>query len=108
MILLRIEIQRHKLVLDKSAEIRQQKFEEMFLRIQKEQKKLFEQSNRGQNVENENAFSQNAIWSAINNFTYVSEDEITFPSYFSWYEDLYTTYCANWADFKKVRLLLRK
>ena len=105
---LRIEIHRQKLELDKSAEIRQQKFEEMFLRIQQEQEKLFEQSNRGQNIEYYNVFSQNVIWSAIDNFTYASEDEITFASYFRRYKDLNNTDCANWADFKKVHLLLRK
>ena len=52
---LRIEIQRQKLELDKSAKIRQQIF--------KGQEKLFAISNRGQNVENENAFSQNARYS---------------------------------------------
>ena len=80
----------------------------MFLRAQQEQEKLFELSNLAQNVENENAFSQNAIWSAINNHTFTPEDEITFASYFRRYEDLYTTDCTNWADFKKVRLPLRK
>ena len=66
--------------MDKSAEIRQQKYEEMFLRTQQELEKLFELSNRSQNVENENACSQNAIRSGIDNFTYVLEDEITFAS----------------------------
>ena len=80
----------------------------MFLRTQQEQEKLFELSNRGQNVENENAFSQNAIWSAIDNFTYASEDEIAFASHFRRYEDFYNTDCTNWIDFKKFRLLLRK
>ena len=87
---MRIEIQRHLLELDKSVEIRQQTFEEIFLHTQ-QQEKLYELSNRGQNVENKNAFSQNAIWSAIDNFTYASEDEITFASYFRRDEDLYNT-----------------
>ena len=63
---------------------------------------MYELSNRGQNVENENAYSQNAIWRAIDNFTYAPEDEITFASYFRRYEDHYNTNCANWADFEKV------
>ena len=28
--------------------------------------------------------------------------------YFSRFEDLYTTYCKNWVDYKKIRLQLRK
>ena len=67
----------------------------MFLRAQQEQEKLFELSNRGQNVETETTFSQKAIWSAIDNFTYAPEDEITFASYFRRYEDLYNTDSAN-------------
>ena len=43
---------------------RQRKFVEMFLYTLQEQKKVFEQYNRGQNNKNENAFSQKAIWSA--------------------------------------------
>ena len=73
----------------------------MFLRTQQEQEKLFELSNRGQNVKNENEFSKNAIWSAVDNFTYAPEDEITFAPYFRRCKDLHN-------DFKKVHLLLRK
>ena len=80
----------------------------MFLHTQQEQEKLFELSNGVQKVENENIFSQNAIWSAIDNFTYAPRDEITFVSYFRRCKDLYNTDCRNWADFKKVRLLLIK
>ena len=54
----------------------------MCLRTQQEQEKAFEPSKRGHNVKNEKAFSQNAIWSAVANFTYSPEDEITFASYF--------------------------
>ena len=104
---LRIEIQRQKLELDKSAEIMPQKFEEMFLRFQQEQKKLFQLSNRSHNVENENTFSQNAIWSAIDNFTCAPKDEIKFTSYFRRYEDLYNTDCTNLVDFMMVCKLLR-
>ena len=74
--------------MDKSAENRQQKFEELFLRTQDEQENFFELSNRGQNVKNENATSRNAIWSAIDNFIYIPQDEITFTSYFRRYDDL--------------------
>ena len=102
---LRIEIKKQKLELDKSAEIRQKRFEEMFLRTQQEHEKFLELSSRSQNIENENALSQNAIWSAIDDFSYAPEDEIKFDSYFRRYEDLYITECANWTDFKKVSLL---
>ena len=85
---------------------RQQKLEEMLLQAQNEQRQWYIMSNKSQNEDSENAFSQNAIWSAIEDFKYAPEEEITFASYFKRYEDLYITDCASWADHKKVRLLL--
>ena len=76
----------------------------MLLPTQKELEKLFNVSNRRQNIENENEFSEDAIWSATDNFTYDPEDEIIFVSYFRKYEDLFKTDCANLANFKKVNL----
>ena len=65
-------------------------------------------TDRGQNADNENAFTQNAIWTAIETFTYAPDEDISFESYYRRYEDLYSTDCATWTDSKKVRLLLRK
>ena len=63
-------------------------------------------TNKGQISENENAFSQNTIWDAIDNFTYSPGEDIIFTSYFRRFENLYATDCVNWTDSKKVRLLL--
>ena len=70
------------------------------------QKQILELTSRGSPTENEFSFSQNTIWSAIENFSYSPEEDVTFMSYFKRYEDLYTTDCSNWSDSKKV--LLRK
>lgn len=35
-------------------------------------------------------------------------NEMTLALYFKRYGEPYNTECANWADFKKVRLLIRK
>lgn len=80
----------------------------MFLQTQNEQRHLYNISINGQNEDSENAFSQNAIWSAIENFKFAPEEEITFASYFKRYENLYNADCASWADHKKVRILLKK
>ena len=52
-------------------------------------------------MENEFSFSENAIRSATENLSYSAEEEVTFTSYFKWYEDLYATDCTNWSDSKK-------
>ena len=98
-----IEIKKQKLELDKSTEIRQQKFKERFLHTQQEQKKIVRATQ-----DRSECWKWKCIGSAINNFTYAPENEITFASYFRRHEDLYNTDCTNWANFKKVRLLLRK
>ena len=94
----------------------QEKIEKLLQQTQKEnqerqlefQKQVLELTSRNSPIENEFSFSQNVIWSAIENFLYSPKEDVTFTSYFMRYDDLYTTYCANWSDSKKVRLLLRK
>ena len=54
-----------------------------------------------------NFFSQNSIWSAIENFSSSSKEDVILTSYFRRYEDLYTTDCANWSVSKTI-LPLRK
>ena len=105
----RLEIQKReeeRLVLEKQTEIRRQKIEEILLQTQQEQRNLLELINRGQISENENAFSQNTIWSSIDNFTCSPDEDITITSYFRRFEDLYATDCVNWVDSKKFGLLL--
>ncbi len=63
---------------------------------------MLELTNRGQITENKNAFSQNTIWSAIDNLTYSLDEDIIFASFFISFEDLYATDCVNWADFMEV------
>ena len=71
-------------------------------------KQVLEQTSRENSIENEFSFSQNTLWSVIENFSYSSEEDVTFASYFRRYEDLYKTDCENWSDSKKIRLLLSK
>ena len=101
-------VEEESLALQKQAKIRQQKLEEILLRSQQEQRNLLELTNRGQISENENVFSQYTIWSAIDDFTHSPDEDRTFTSNFRRFEDLYAADCMNWADSKKVNILLRK
>lgn len=64
--------------------------------------------NKDSGQEDSTAFSQNAIWSAIDTFRYAPEENLTFEAYFKRFEDLFKIDCGSWTDQKKVRLLLRK
>ena len=55
------------------------------------QKQVLELTSRGNSIANEFSVSQNTIWSAIENFPYSPEEDVTFASYFRRYEDLYKT-----------------
>ena len=71
-------------------------------RQHKFQKQVLELKNRSSPTKNEFSFSQNAIWSSIENFSYSPEEDVIFTSYFRRYEDLSTTNCADWIDSKKL------
>ena len=93
----------------------QEKIEKLLLQTQTEnqerqlefQKQILELTSLSSANENEFSFSQNDIWSAIQNFSYSPEEDVTFTSYSRRYEDLYTTDSAHWSDSKKVRLLMK-
>ena len=76
--------------------------EEEQLKFQKQVLELISYRN---SKENKFSFSQNTIWSVIENFSYSPEEDITFASYFRRYKDLYKTDCRNWSDSKKIHLL---
>ena len=61
-----------------------------------------------QSSDDDNTFTQGAVWSAIETFKYRPNEDISFEAYFRRYEDLYINDCRNWTDAKKVRLLTRK
>ena len=53
-------------------------------------------------------FSQGTIHSTIETFEYVPENDKTFDAFYRRYEDVFNVNCKEWANEKKVRLLLRK
>ena len=69
---------------------------------------LLAQTLRNRNDDDENSFSQSAIWAAIDTFHHEPENGLTFEAYFRRFEDTFKIDCSQWADAKKSRLLLRK
>ncbi|XP_026441989.1 uncharacterized protein K02A2.6-like, partial [Papaver somniferum] len=53
-------------------------------------------------------FSQTAIWSALETFYYVPEEDLTFEAYFRRFGDVFRIDCKSWSEQMKVRLLLQK
>ena len=84
---------------------KQQRF---FLELQKQQETLFKSLSNNQPTDGTSIFTQNAVWNALETFSYAPDEDKTFEAYYRRYEDIFITDCADWTDAKKVRLLLRK
>ena len=76
--------------------------------MQKQQDALFKSLSNNQPTDSTIIFIQNAVWNALETFSYALDEDKTFEAYYRRYEDIYITDCADWTDAKKVRLLLRK
>ena len=63
---------------------------------------LLAQTLRNRNDDDENSFSQSAIWAAIDTFHHDPENGLTFEAYFRRFEDTFKIDCSQWADAKKV------
>ena len=81
----------------------------MAMQVKSDQRlELLTQAFRNKNVDDENAFSQSAIWAAIDTFHHEPEKGLTFENYYRRFEDTFKVDCSQWSDAKKSRLLLRK
>ena len=69
---------------------------------------LLKSLNSTKTSENDTTFSQGIIYSTIETFDYVPENDKTFDAYYRRYEDVVDVDCKEWLNEKKVRLLLRK
>ena len=77
------EYQHKQMEYQKEMEQKQLKYQKEMEEKQLEfQKQVLELTSRGKSIENKFSFSQNTIWSAIENFSYSPEEDITFASYF--------------------------
>ena len=87
-------------------EEKQQRF---FLELQKQPEALFKSLSNNQPTDSTTIFTQNAVWNALETFSYAPDEDKTFEAYYRTYEDICITDCVDWTDAKKkVRLLLRK
>ena len=72
------------------------------LQVKSDQKiELLAQALRNRNDDDENSFSQSAIWAAIDTFHHEPENGLTFEAYFRRFEDTFNIDCSQWADAKK-------
>ena len=79
-------------------EEKQQRF---FLELQKQQGALFTSLSNNQPTDSTTIFTQNAVWNALETFSYEPDEDKTFEAYYRRYEDTYITDCADWTDAKK-------
>ena len=78
-------------------EEKQQRF---FLELQKQQEALFKSLSNNQPTDCTTIFTQNAVWNALETFSYAPDDK-NFEAYYRRYEDIYITDNADWTDAKK-------
>ena len=70
--------------------------------MQKQQEAIFKSLSKNQPTDSTTIFTQNAVWNALETFSYASEEDKTFEAYYRRYEDIYITDCAGWTDTKKI------
>ena len=76
--------------------------------MQKQQEALFKSLSNNQPTDSTTIFTQNAVWKALETFSYAADEDKTFEAYYRRYENIYITDCADWTDAKNVWLLPRK
>ena len=88
-----------------SQQTNEEKQQRFFLELQKQQEALFKSLSNNQPTDSSTVFTQNAVWNALETFSYAPDEDKTFGAYYRRY--LYYRLCRlDWC--KKVRLLLRK
>ena len=69
---------------------------------------LLKSLNGTKTSQNDTTFSQGTIYSTIETFEYVPENDKTFDAFYRRYEDVLNVGYKEWSNEKKVRLLRRK
>ena len=69
--------------------------------ITKKQEALFKSLSNNQPADRTTIFSQNAVWNALETFSYAPDEGKTFEAYYRRQEYIYNTDCADWIDAKK-------
>lgn len=89
-------------------EERQRKFDKGFQELLSQQKEVIQTlTYRHQVTESIVVFSPNALWSAIDNFSNVVDEDLILVSYVRRYTDVYNIDCEDLADSKKIHLELQ-
>ena len=78
----------------------EEKRQRFFLELQKQQETLFKSLSNNQPTDSTTIFTQNAVWNALETFSYAPDEDKTFEAYYRRYEDIYITNCADWTDTK--------
>ena len=69
--------------------------------MQKQQEALFKSLSNNQPKDSTTIFTQNAVWNALETFSYALDEDKTFEAHYKRYEDIYITDSDDWTDAKK-------
>ena len=65
-------------------------------------------ANKNSYKSNQNVFFQTVIWSTLETFHYVPEEDLAFEAYFRRFGDVFGIDYKSWSEQMKVRLLLQE
>ena len=86
-------------------EEKQQRF---FFELKKQREELFKSLSNNKPTNSTTILTQNAVWNALETFSYAPDENKTFETYYRRYEDIYITDCADLADAKKSPVISTK
>ena len=69
--------------------------------MQKQREVLFIRLSNSQPTDSTTILTRNAVWNALETFSYAPDEDKTFEAYYRKYEDIYITDCADRTDAKK-------
>ena len=71
--------------------LKKRKQQGFFLELQKQQEALFKSLSDYQPTDSTIIFAQNAVWNALETFSYAPDEYKTFEAYYRRYKDIYIT-----------------
>ena len=73
----------------------EEKQKRFFLELQKQQEALFKSQSNNQLIDSTTIFTQNAVWNALETFSYAPDEDKTSWAYYRRYEDIFIIDCSN-------------
>ena len=98
--LLQLQKENEERIQKKKKKKNEEKQQRFFFELLKQQEALFKSLNNNQPTDCTTIFSQNAVWNALETFSYAPVENKSFEAYYRRYEDIYITDCASWTDAK--------